>query len=72
MTRVDRFGQPVVPCETCNRDTTMLGTRLCDACWEVERRLDDYLSRSDKAREYVRARLANADQNATDAEEEMR
>lgn len=32
-------------CETCNKFTPNLGTKRCDWCWEVERRLEDYLSR---------------------------
>jgi hypothetical protein len=32
-----------VPCETCGSMTDMLGTRRCDACYEVEKRLPAYL-----------------------------
>lgn len=31
----NRHGEEVVDCRTgCGRKTTMLGTRLCDCCWE--------------------------------------
>lgn len=43
-----------VPCKTCTTPTPMTGTKLCDACWEVERRLADYLREGgDKARKFV-------------------
>lgn len=45
------------PCETCGHPTPMLGTRRCDNCWEVERRLVAYL-RSENARERMRRALA--------------
>lgn len=32
-----------IPCKICEKPTPMLGTKLCNNCWEVERRLDDYL-----------------------------
>jgi hypothetical protein len=49
---------PTVPCTTCGKDTPMLGTRLCDACWEVEHRLDAYLrDGGERAVAFVRALL---------------
>jgi hypothetical protein len=33
----------MIPCETCGKPTRYLGTKRCDACWEVERRLEDYI-----------------------------
>lgn len=41
-----------VPCKTCGTPTPYLGTRLCDNCFEVERRLEDYL-KSQKGQEFV-------------------
>lgn len=32
-----------IPCETCGKPTPYFGTKRCDNCWEVERRLDAYL-----------------------------
>ena len=29
-----------VPCRLCGRDTRMLGTELCDGCWELETRIE--------------------------------
>ena len=38
--QVNRFKEPVIACEArCGALTTMLGTRLCDRCWEAQRRL---------------------------------
>lgn len=34
---------PTVPCSTCGTPTPQLGTKLCDPCWEVQYRLEDYL-----------------------------
>lgn len=36
---VNSDGEQVIDCkENCGRKTTMLGTRMCDFCWERERR----------------------------------
>lgn len=32
-----------IPCEICKAPTQMKGTKRCNNCWEVERRLDEYL-----------------------------
>lgn len=32
----------VEPCGTCGEPTTMLGTKRCDLCWQVERLLGEY------------------------------
>ncbi len=37
----DRFGRPQVPCGICGDPTPMTGTRRCDNCWEIERRVAD-------------------------------
>jgi hypothetical protein len=29
-----------VPCTDCGTPTTMLGTKLCDGCWELRRRVE--------------------------------
>ncbi len=29
-----------VPCELCGDETPMTGTRRCDRCWELERRVE--------------------------------
>lgn len=29
----------VIPCLLCGEPTPMLGTRLCDGCWELDRRI---------------------------------
>ena len=31
---------PTIPCDSCGDPTPYVGTRLCDPCWEVDRRLD--------------------------------
>jgi len=30
---------PTVPCRICGKPTPMLGTKLCDRCWELETRI---------------------------------
>lgn len=36
---VNRWGELVLACKTgCGRKTTMDGTKLCDFCWEQQRR----------------------------------
>lgn len=35
----NQSGQSLVPCELCGMVTPMLGTRRCDSCWELERRI---------------------------------
>ena len=30
---------PTCPCRLCGQPTRMLGTELCDGCWELERRV---------------------------------
>jgi len=32
-----------VPCETCGKPTRYTGTKRCDNCWEVERRLEGFM-----------------------------
>lgn len=32
-----------VPCALCGEPTDFTGTKRCNNCWEVERRLDDFL-----------------------------
>lgn len=32
--------QQTVPCEICGVATEMLGTKRCDRCWELERRIE--------------------------------
>ena len=49
-----------VPCETCSTPTAYEGTKRCNNCWEVERRLPDYL-KSPKALEFVRKMLPKLD-----------
>lgn len=31
---------PTVPCRLCSSPTPMLGTKLCDRCWELEHRIE--------------------------------
>ena len=37
MTYVDN--RPRVPCKWCGTPTPMLGTKMCDGCWELEHRI---------------------------------
>ncbi len=51
--------EKTIPCKTCGLPTPMLGTKLCDGCYEVEVRLDYYLT-NDNAIAFVRAALDEA------------
>ena len=40
--KTNEFGEEVIPCRyapTCKNETAMLGTKLCDRCWELETRI---------------------------------
>ena len=37
--RCNNLGQELIKCRLCGNDTTMLGTKLCDRCWELETRI---------------------------------
>ena len=40
--RFNRWGNEVITCSAgCGRDTTMLGTKLCDPCWEERHHRDE-------------------------------
>lgn len=32
--------EETVPCRLCSAPTPMLGTKLCDRCWELEMRIE--------------------------------
>jgi len=32
--------EPVIPCSLCAQPTAMEGTKLCDRCWELKRRIE--------------------------------
>lgn len=52
-----------VPCKTCGTLTPMKGTKLCDPCWETERRLEDYLRRGGvNARQFVASALVQVNE----------
>lgn len=35
----NKYGEEVISCELCDNLTTMLGTKRCDRCWELESRI---------------------------------
>ena len=49
-----------IPCETCGTPTPFTGTRRCNNCWEVERRLPDY-TKSPKAWDFMRQHIPKLD-----------
>lgn len=49
--------RPRVDCRLCGTPTPMLGTKLCDGCWELERRV---LSDPEMARKIL-ANMATVD-----------
>lgn len=51
---------PEVPCDICGKPTIFAGTRRCDDCWEVERKLDRKLEQyalTEKGRTHMRSVL---------------
>lgn len=54
------YESPTIPCETCGRPTPYMGTRRCDNCWEVERRLPDY-AKAPNAWEFIRKLIPHLD-----------
>lgn len=39
MTDFSKIVPKTVPCKWCGKPTPMLGTRMCDRCWELEHRI---------------------------------
>lgn len=37
--RFNKWDQEIIGCDLCGGLTTMLGTKRCDPCWELERRI---------------------------------
>ncbi len=56
--RVAHFGtdMEVVPCKICGEPTPNIGDKLCDGCWEVEHRLNDFI-RHENGRQLVKKLL---------------
>lgn len=38
---MNHITEPTVPCGLCGRATRMTGTKRCDRCYELERRIQD-------------------------------
>jgi len=45
-----------MPCEICGKPTKYLNTRKCNNCWEISRRIDEYLI-SQKGRWLIREKM---------------
>ena len=41
--KFNQYDQQVIPCIICNNPTIMLGTELCDRCFELDARIRDDL-----------------------------
>lgn len=48
-------------CEICGSPDGWSGTKICDGCWEVTRRLSGFLHNNPKAVQLVAQELADAD-----------
>jgi hypothetical protein len=46
----------MIPCKICGEPTPFTGTKLCDACYLVDRQLD-WLTKNPQARAYIRQRI---------------
>lgn len=53
--KYNRFGQRIVSCTICGSGTTMLGTELCDGCWELDRRIRADLDIAERLVNFYRA-----------------
>jgi hypothetical protein len=42
------LGQELIKCRLCGGNTTMLGTKLCDRCWELETRIQSDMELAEK------------------------
>jgi hypothetical protein len=61
LTQMEGTKMETCSCETCGKLTPMLGTKRCDACWELEHRLADYLrDGGENARRFVAAAVERA------------
>lgn len=47
-----------VPCKICKRPTPMLGTQLCDGCYEFDCNIDRILQ-TDSGRHYVAQKIVH-------------
>lgn len=59
----NRFAEEVIDCtQACGRKTTMLGTKLCDQCWEANHKAESAakLVRKNQAADERRARCLDA------------
>lgn len=41
--RFDKWNRELIPCKVCTVDTPMLGTELCDPCWEATTRIERFI-----------------------------
>lgn len=37
------LNEATIPCQICSRATTMLGTKRCDLCWQLEYLIDEII-----------------------------
>jgi hypothetical protein len=56
----DYFGREIKPCTTCGAPSAFHGATECTNCHEVERRLAQYIDGGDKAVEFIREALIDA------------
>jgi len=54
--------EETVPCKWCDEPTYMLGTEECNKCWEVTSRLEIFLKKSQKARDFTRQLLSKCEE----------
>lgn len=61
------IAQETVPCKFCNTPTDMVGTKLCDPCWEVDSRLRRFLQSTEGRMHVIRELLAAYEADARPA-----
>lgn len=62
---MDEYNSQFCECTICGSDKALTGTKVCNGCWEVTRRLDRFLQEGPKAIEFVCSTLAAQDPRFT-------
>ena len=53
-----------VPCKFCRKPTKMEGTMMCDNCWEVDKRIDEFVESWEGLKRVLRALKKEAKRGA--------
>lgn len=48
------MNKETIPCKWCGKQTSMLGTKMCDGCWELSHRIKRNLALAEKMLVYFK------------------